>query len=556
MATLSAQPDQCLSFDCGSMTELMELGYFFHVEQGEIRLDSHRVYDDTASLYLRQEVDGEKMAVYTRQLPTHLFAGHQVELRARIKQIRPAGVKAGAAIMLAAYDSNGQTLAFMNSTDQVDSLGEDWSSHTVSVFIPEETDRITIGGFVGGRAEAWFDAMELYIDGKRFVTQQPIPPPTAMLPARPEVEWLRQYVRPLRVDDLHPFGEAIGESTLVGLGESTHGSREIFMLKAALFAYLQREKGFGSFAMESDPVDAQQIDRYIRGEPLDTVALVQALGSRPWQTEEVLDMLVGMRKRYRGGEATFVGIDNQFFRPAYEELRTVFGEEHPEEFDDLYNTLGIIHGDSAEPKPSHIRKVTDALNTLSDAIVGGNFSPVRTDWLRHMVRQLAMRLHGSTADRDAHLAENALWWQKRVGGGKLAIWAHNEHIKTVSPWMGSHLRAALDDDYVAVGFTFFEGSYSAGSGSAMSEVSAQRAYPGTYEAVFSQLGEAPFFIDLREITRDTSPYAAWFTQPLGFRRVGIRQPSEEFGRENLTQAYDLMIFLCQSSPTRMLRIAY
>src|SRR5262245_65248898 len=50
--------------------------------------------------------------------------------------------------------------------------------------------------------------------------------------------------------DLQPFKQMVGDASIVGLGEATHGAHEFFTMKARLIEYLVGTLGVTTIAME------------------------------------------------------------------------------------------------------------------------------------------------------------------------------------------------------------------------------------------------------------------------------------------------------------------
>src|SRR5689334_1670742 len=66
-------------------------------------------------------------------------------------------------------------------------------------------------------------------------------------------------------DELDELGDLIGRSRIVLLGESTHGTREFYALRAALTRRLIAQHGFSALAIDADWPDVLPVDRYLRG---------------------------------------------------------------------------------------------------------------------------------------------------------------------------------------------------------------------------------------------------------------------------------------------------
>lgn len=115
--------------------------------------------------------------------------------------------------------------------------------------------------------------------------------------------------------DLEPLRETLRDVRIVGLGESTHGTREFFLLKHRLLEFLVREMGCRALAMEASESAALAVDAYVGGAPGDAARLVSRLDFWTWRTQEVLAMVEWMREHNRTVPAAervrFIGIDPQ-----------------------------------------------------------------------------------------------------------------------------------------------------------------------------------------------------------------------------------------------------
>ena len=84
--------------------------------------------------------------------------------------------------------------------------------------------------------------------------------------------WMREHAIPLRsadagtpLDDLAPLRDVLRDARVVGLGEATHGTHEIFTLKHRLIEFLVTQLGFRVLAFEGSAAGGEAIDAYIQG---------------------------------------------------------------------------------------------------------------------------------------------------------------------------------------------------------------------------------------------------------------------------------------------------
>src|SRR5215472_16773563 len=73
----------------------------------------------------------------------------------------------------------------------------------------------------------------------------------------PVHSWIMHHALPLKttdprasLNDVEPLEQIVGNASIVGLGEATHGSHEFFIMKQRLLGFLVEKMGFTMFAME------------------------------------------------------------------------------------------------------------------------------------------------------------------------------------------------------------------------------------------------------------------------------------------------------------------
>src|SRR5436190_5649942 len=97
------------------------------------------------------------------------------------------------------------------------------------------------------------------------------------------------------LDDLAPLEQIVGNATIVGLGEASHGAHEFFVMKHRLVRFLVEKLGFTMLALESDWLSAEPINDYVLTGRGELSSLLQNNGHDIWYTQEILDLIEWIR---------------------------------------------------------------------------------------------------------------------------------------------------------------------------------------------------------------------------------------------------------------------
>lgn len=425
---------------------------------------------------------------------------------------------------------------------------------------------------------------------------------------------LARAARPLRsvrpygdLRDLRPLGTAIGRAPVVGLGEVAHGARELFTLKHRVFRYLVEEKGFTTFALETNWAAGLRINAYLlhgTGDPRTIMDEEFGNGAWPWHVREYLDLVKWMRRhnvRHPGRQVQFMGNDLCVPRIAdtlFERVLGYVGEHHSSlrpMFGRLYRELWSHAAESdfsALPQPERrriagqvrhavallegLRPEGGAIGTVGGASgsTGGSTSDGSWDsyaWtVQHarVIAQTAKLLAYDLTDgkqtaeamryRDELMARNTAWWHRHTGH-RILLSAHNGHTayETYAPVrypvaQGTYLRKLLGDDYLSVGTTFGSGAATTPDGDG--EWQTDRFEPpraGSSEDVLGRAGAAAgsrnFLLDLRAappVARD------WLNESRPTRHIG--PPGDPYRPYALSAGHDVLIHLHRFRPARRL----
>ncbi|MFJ3725572.1 erythromycin esterase family protein [Streptomyces sp. NPDC090045] len=406
--------------------------------------------------------------------------------------------------------------------------------------------------------------------------------------------WLSANARPLTslsagapYEDLLPLREVLKGVRVVGLGESTHGTREFFQLKHRLLEFLVREAGFRALAMEAGESAALAVDAYVAGAPGDGARLVSRLGFWTWRTREILAMVEWMREHNRTVPADervrFVGIDPQCCADSAAVVGAFLEEAAPATAASVREVLGVLAASRPGSRPDPGRRLHEEARELAGflrehrADLAARTSPeAADDAVRHagilvrcadlITRPLKMSPGEESlyAVRDRFMAEAV---HALVDGtaGRVAVWAHNGHIAKGTygpgvPALGSLLRRRHGEAYYALGLLFGKGQFRARRGGDTTGPAVRHRIGGAGRSVESRLAAAvpgDYLVDLRGGADHAAPAVReWLRGPGLQRSFGANVPrfTYRFHVAPLVPAeeYDGIAFVARSTCSRPL----
>ena len=421
------------------------------------------------------------------------------------------------------------------------------------------------------------------------LSSRPVTPPTDAQTAKQVAAALRQHAQPLAtvqagraLDDLAPFGRAVGDARIVALGEATHGTREFFQMKHRLLEYLVKEKGFTVFAIEANWPEALAVDRYIKTGEGDPKAALAGMYFWTWNTQEVLDMIEWMRAYNKAPGVhptlTFTSFDMQTAGVAINRVLEYLRQASPAEVagvevgyaevQKLGSQRGRVYDDGAKTAAERAETVVKLLDSRREALVKDSSPSAWRDARQaaEIARQAAtMRIASKGGGyRDEMMARNVEWLAKEVHPTeKIVLWAHNGHVgfgaEAGFKSMGAWLREKLGAQIYVLGFAFRRGELRAvgvEKGNPTGGPAIQQASPspeGTGDAVLSATGLPLFFLHLPDVS-PTTALGRWLAEPHLFVSAGafwVRDdPASNFHLQALAKTYDGLIFVEEGHAAR------
>ncbi|MGC9499987.1 erythromycin esterase family protein [Streptomyces sp. WG7] len=417
-------------------------------------------------------------------------------------------------------------------------------------------------------------------------------------PTGDPLQALEEAARPLRttepsgaVEDLRPFGEAVGDAVVVGIGEAAHGSHDFVTFRHRVLRYLVEEKGFRSFVLEANWSAGLRLDDYLltgRGDPVRIMSEEFRNAFLLLHSQEYLDLIRWMRAynvAHPDDPVRFAGNDNGYAGPElYDRVVGHVRRAHP----DLLPAVTELYRGLRPTLPVDAWMRTAVTEPLDERRARAERTgrvlgllrarePAGTDeehaWaLQHatVIDQVA-RLYAfdlsdprngpeAMAHRDTAMAENTLWWHRHTSH-RLVLGGHNSHLYTRSSTptlplpQGSVLRQRLGDGYLAVGLSFDRGAVHATAQGLQNpadqdvgRVEVEPAAPGSAEYVLDRVGHRNWYADLR-----TAP-------PAARALLDVTRPKREIGTDypptgdqvNLLRSMDLVVHLDEIRPSRRL----
>lgn len=419
------------------------------------------------------------------------------------------------------------------------------------------------------------------------------PAPGQAFVADPVVSWLRQSALPLRSvepggseTDLAPLRRVVGNASLVGLGEETHGTHEFFALKARLAEFLIGEMGFRTLVMENDWGRSQRIDAYINGAP-GALASVMAQGLfTSWQTQEYRGLLEWMRAYNASLAHTpkvhVLGMDFQDLSQrepgAVEGYLQIVDARQVAGVQRLYASLlalnaALASADSTDGQAAawqrdrrQAQQVYDLLLANRQRYIARSSAPAFALALHNarVIVQYATYHLSRTQDealaryyqRDTFMAENVAWIYEHAAGRhpRVLIWAHDAHIANDTFYgsqdgrnMGGELRARYGRGYVAIGTTLSQGvfrTYTSGGSSVQAVGPVPR---DSYNATLGHSGLSLYLLDLDHLA--PGPARTWAHRCALLLSYGL-------GGEDLSmpvllgQSFDALVHVQHTTPAQ------
>lgn len=375
-------------------------------------------------------------------------------------------------------------------------------------------------------------------------------------------EYISKFIYPLKTfdptekdnSDLLILNKLIGDSKVIGLGESTHGSSEVYRMKYRISQYLISNRNYNVFSLEANMPESYLMNQYLEGRNNDSKEILKGMYFWLWQTEETLNFVEWL-KNYNtsNSKVYFDGFDMQYSKGALEQMKNIYKENNfpEEEIDLLQTTLKEKNrGFRTYEKESQIL-ISEYLNPIKRKSQLISDSEKKARFLLN-IKIIEQYIRLTFIRRDDFMAQNVKWIADHYPNSKVIVSAHNYHVsKLDTKRMGFWVKKDFED-YINFGFAFYEGNYSASIDRKIGTYNSQIAYPGTLEYKLNSLKIPIFILDLKSIKRENNKLGKWILKEILFRKTGSGTDKNEFSKTNVADSFDYLIFINKSTHSKLL----
>lgn len=533
----------------------------------EISIDSTIFYSGKKSLTI-SKVSAGKFGTATSTFPIEEVRGKHVTYTGYIKTNK---VSSGYAGLWWRVDGNNEVIKLENMFNKGPSGTSTWKRYKIEVDIDEGASNIYFGVLLSGNGTAWFDSLNIFIDGELY--KQTIPEP--LIPTDEQFMWLKENIIPLTTEepngnmsDLAPLKSYFEKAEIIALGEGTHGTSEFFKMKHRLVRYITEQNKKAVFAIEANMPEARRVNRYIQTGIGDPKEALSGMYFWTWNTQEVLNMIEWM-KDYNAsgkGEIDFYGFDMQYPTVAADNVRE-FIKKNDSAYLDSVTILYDIVIDSHENMHSRYQRKSSLAKEWYQAAfrVFKHLQDNRSIYLESednstvdfVIQDARIIVQGSqnyirgSQSRDESMAENVIWIKNHIAKDKkLILWAHNEHVSKQEGRMGNYLYQEFGNDIFIMGFAFYTGGYNAVGNNGLGVYSTSLPERGSIEWILHQTGIKKLIIDLRSVSKSSE--TQWLNNQLDFRSIGNRALDYAFYQTVITDEFDALIFFDETAPSELL----
>jgi erythromycin esterase-like protein len=379
--------------------------------------------------------------------------------------------------------------------------------------------------------------------------------------------------------------EKIGDSKIVMLGESTHGTHEYYLWRALISQKLIEEKDFNFIAVEGDWPDCYEINRHIKdydGAPANALEAQHSFKRWPtwmwanWEMHALIEWLQRHNNKFKNRKVGFYGLDVYSLWESLESLMTYLRKNGDHEayktalkaFEcfEPYGREGSDYGMSSRfVSKSCENEVVDLLKEVRSKVVFYDHDP-ESPFCAEQNASVAVNaekyyrsmIEGGAASwniRDEHMIQTLENLMNFHGPeAKAIVWEHNTHIgdARATPMkrsgmvnIGELAREKWGEkNTFLIGFGSYEGSVMAGTswGSKMKSMPLPPARDNSWEEILHRVSTGNLYLFSEDLKSESE-----FNNSVKHRAIGVVYNPQHESLSNyvpsvIPQRYDAFMF--------------
>lgn len=514
-------------------------------------LDTVSSYNGARSFKVTGSNDSAKtFATTSIEIPLRIKSGSKINLSAWVKTDSLEGQDGGALIRLMGYSDNKmEAPAIFLFNEKILRGTNDWTKVNIETILLKDVNKLVISGLMQGKGIVRYDYFQLNIDGLEINSKY-----FSGINKTPTNEnFISQYIQPFGPNNYSSLDQAIKDKKLIGLGEATHGTQQIFDLKKNLIAYLITNHNVRKIALEAYYQNTEELNHYIQtgeGELKQLLANLEFWQYYTWEFFQFVEWLKEYNKTNLN-KVSITGIDSQSANRSLDLLTNKF--EYDKKYSDLLKQLNIDTLPLNEKfklsnlllnslaKANEKKSVINNAEVLSQSYFLNQYSGLQYSYMRDSI----MALNTEKIVRELPKKDKAI------------LWAHDLHIQKKEGWTGGFLAKNFKDEYLNIGFLLGSGTFTALDKEKQYLNSNNKLKPITCNSIEYQLNdfkENILILDIKESSKNEYLQESFYKKNLQKRSIGALDNNMQFNYlgDNPELLYNFLIYIKISTASKML----
>jgi len=547
------------SFEGEALENTEQNLYFINDENYQINFDSSEFVDGNRSVCVEGlNQDATTFASVSLSIPIKIKKNSKIDLSVWVKTDSIYGSDAGTILKLSGYGNNRSTEAtlFEFSDGGILKGSMDWTKMSLTAILKEDEHLITLTGLMAGKGKTWFDNFELKINGEKI---------NHILFFKDSEEenkiknTLKKYVKPLDFENLKQISDYVstqkGKVKIIGLGEATHGTKEVYEYKAEAIKSLIKNNGARKIALESRYANTEDLNTYVLTGKGNLNKVISELEFWLYQTVEFEDFLIWLKNYNKKAtdKVSIIGIDSQ---PSGISLKRL--TEKLKDKTSFSNLLNKLNSDSTKVS----EKITIS-NTLFQKLLNSNQNKNVLMNAKELSQSYFLEQYLGSSKyekyRDSLMAVNIEHLEKELlSDEKIIFWAHDGHVNKKPGFAGGFLNEKFKSGYVNVGFLLEKGKYNAvnvESGKLSSDNYLTPVTCNSLENLMRTYNNPVLLFNYNNALKDSYLNNNLFNKYIVKREIGAGATNSQFINlsNNSENSFDLLIYIEDSNPSQPLK---